>query len=184
MTWRELKGQAFPLVIDDEMQFEAIEPAPGRLAPRGPACEYLVGGNAAVMTDGQRRRVDERNTHATAFAGVQITTQGDEGLGHQLDKAGVTHQWRNIWSQIGHHMLRIVVFERPVMTAMKVDEHGHDLTQGQRCLSLAGALAGLEQVPRIHRDKRLAEIVDIAEHRNELQFAHRDPLMEMIITFA
>jgi hypothetical protein len=36
-------------------------------------------------------------------------------------------------------------------------------------------------VTRRHRDKRLAEIVDIAAHRNELQCAQRDPLMERLI---
>jgi hypothetical protein len=59
-----------------EMPCEAIEPAHGRLAPRGPALEYLVSGNAAVMKGSQRGRVDERNACATAFPGMEITTQG------------------------------------------------------------------------------------------------------------
>ncbi len=50
MAWRELKREELPFVIDDERQFEAIEPAQRRLAPGRPALEDLVGSNPAVMT--------------------------------------------------------------------------------------------------------------------------------------
>jgi hypothetical protein len=53
IPWSELKGQEFSLIIDAEMQFEAKEPAHGRLAPHRPAIDDLMNGNAAVMTDGQ-----------------------------------------------------------------------------------------------------------------------------------
>jgi hypothetical protein len=73
------------------------------------------------------------------------------------------------------------MFERPVVIAMEVDEKRHDLAQGQRGLSLAVALAGLEEVSSIHRCKRLAEIGNITEHSNALQLAHRDPLVVLLI---
>ena len=52
MPWSEPKGQECSLIIDDEMQCEAKEPAHGRLVPRRPALADLMTGNAAVMTDG------------------------------------------------------------------------------------------------------------------------------------
>jgi hypothetical protein len=69
------------------------------------------------------------------------------------------------------------MFEGPVMATVEMDEDGHDLTQAQRGLALAVALAGLEQMTRINWDKRLTEIVDIAEYSDELQLAHRNPLV-------
>jgi hypothetical protein len=51
MAWRELKCQQLPLIIDNEMEFEAIEPAHRGLAPSSPALEDLVGGKPAIMTD-------------------------------------------------------------------------------------------------------------------------------------
>ena len=55
--FRKFKGlqltfQVVSLIIDDEMQCEAKEPAHGRLVPRRPALADLMTGNAAVMTDG------------------------------------------------------------------------------------------------------------------------------------
>lgn len=82
MAWSQLQGQAFPLIIDDEMQFEAIDPTHRRLAPGCPAVEDLVAGHAAVMTHGQGRGVDEGKTRTPAFAGVEITTQGHQCLRH------------------------------------------------------------------------------------------------------
>jgi hypothetical protein len=120
MVWRELEGQQLPRIIDDEMECERASPWTFCLS--GPALEDLVGGNPAVMTDRQHSRVDERNACVTALSGVQITTQGDECLGHQLNKAGVADKLRKIRPQIGRHMCRIIMFERPVVTAMEVDE--------------------------------------------------------------
>ena len=51
IAWSQAKGQEFPLIIDDQVEFEAIEPAHRRLAPGGPAGEHLVRGDAAVVTD-------------------------------------------------------------------------------------------------------------------------------------
>jgi hypothetical protein len=67
------------------------------------------------------------------------------------------------------------------MTAVEIDEKRHDLAQRKCCPSLAVALASLDQMPHIHRGKSLAEIVNIAEHSNELQLAHRNPLVVLLI---
>jgi hypothetical protein len=56
-------------------------------------------------------------------------------------------------------------------------ENRHDLTQGQPSL----ALADLEEMARIHGGKPLAEIVNIAEHSDELQLVHRNPLVVWLI---
>jgi hypothetical protein len=58
-----------------------------------------------------------------------------------------------------------------------MNENRHDDTQGQPSL----ALASLEEMARIHGGKRLAEIADIAEHSDELQLVHRNPLVVRLI---
>jgi hypothetical protein len=55
MAWRHPQGQQFTLVIDDERQFEAVEPPPRGLPSRGYALKDCVGGNPVVVTDSQRR---------------------------------------------------------------------------------------------------------------------------------
>jgi hypothetical protein len=82
---------------------------------------------------------------------------------------------------MGRNVFGVVMFERPVVATMKVDENGHDFAEGECCLAAAGAMASLEQVPVIDRFKPLAEVVNIAEHRRELQLAHRDPLLLRLI---
>jgi hypothetical protein len=79
------------------------------------------------------------------------------------------------------NVFSVVMCERPVVAAMKVDETCHDFAEGECCLTAAGAMASLEQVPVIDRFKLLVEVVNIAEHSRELQFAHRDPLLLRLI---
>jgi hypothetical protein len=67
------------------------------------------------------------------------------------------------------------------MAPVKIDYDRHDLTEGQRRLAQAGALAGLEEMSVKGGLKPLAEIIDIAEHRHELQLVHRDPLVWRLI---
>ena len=50
---RDFNGHDFPLVIDDDMQLKAIEPAHGGLASCGEALEDLVAADPLVMTDRQ-----------------------------------------------------------------------------------------------------------------------------------
>lgn len=81
VPWCHMQGQQFALVIDDQMQCEAVEPPHGGLAPRRHARKDCVCGNAVVVTDGQRRRVDEGNACAAPLARGAITTQGYQRAG-------------------------------------------------------------------------------------------------------
>jgi hypothetical protein len=59
------------------------------------------------------------------------------------------------------------MFARPGGTTGQGDEEGQDFAPGQVRAPGAGALSSLEQVLVIERCKPCAEIIDIAEHRNE-----------------
>src|SRR5262249_41215982 len=84
-----------------------IEPSHGGFASPGKAIKDFMGSNAVIITDGEGRRVDESNPRATAFAGGEIATQGDEGAGEQLDKALIAHQVGEIGAQVHRDILRI-----------------------------------------------------------------------------
>ena len=90
ITWRHTKGQQFPLVVDDEMQFEAVEPPHRGLPPRGYAFKDFVGGNPVVVTHGQRRGVGEGNPGTAPFAGGEIATQGDQRAREEFDKTMIS----------------------------------------------------------------------------------------------
>src|SRR5262245_26245211 len=72
IAWRHTQGQQFPLVVDDEMQCEAVEPPHRGLPPRGYAFKDFVGGNPVVVTHGQRGGVDEGHPSTAPFAGGEI----------------------------------------------------------------------------------------------------------------
>ena len=52
---RELNRQQFTLVIDNQMEFETIEPSHAVLAARGHLGKDPVAADAPVMADSQRR---------------------------------------------------------------------------------------------------------------------------------
>ena len=49
---RQMKSQEFPLIIDDQVQLEAVEPIDRRLAALGEVSKNLVRVDAAVVTNG------------------------------------------------------------------------------------------------------------------------------------
>jgi hypothetical protein len=84
LAGRQSKRQEFSFIVHDEMQFEAIKPAHGGLAPGGDVLKDPVRRNTVIVTHGKRRRVDESNPRTAAFARMEITTQRNEGPGEQL----------------------------------------------------------------------------------------------------
>lgn len=51
VTGGDAKGQQFPPIIDDKMQFEAIKPAGGGFPPAGDLLEDFVAVDATVVAD-------------------------------------------------------------------------------------------------------------------------------------
>jgi hypothetical protein len=60
--------QEFAPVIDDQVQFEAIKPTGGGLAPFCQASKHLVRANPLVETDFQGSGIDEGDPAAVAQA--------------------------------------------------------------------------------------------------------------------
>lgn len=74
------KVEYFSPVVYDDVQFEAMEPAHGRTPRSGDALEYLVVGDALVLADPDRGRINEGNTGAVA----KTASLKEQGHGHQV----------------------------------------------------------------------------------------------------
>src|SRR5918999_3072500 len=128
--------------------------------------------DALVMTYRQRGGIDQGDAGAATFAAVQIATQGHQRPRHQLDKATIADQVREVGAQMHRDILSVVVFEIPVVAAVEIHDDGHDFAQAQLTLAPPLALAVLEQTLRVDWLKDLAKIIDIAEHGDKR--AHGD----------
>jgi hypothetical protein len=69
---RQAKGQQLSLVIDDQVQLEAIKPADRVLAACRPSGKHPMLVNAGVVADGKRSGVDQADPAAAAQLGVEV----------------------------------------------------------------------------------------------------------------
>ena len=76
---RELNRQQFTLVIDNQMEFEAIEPPHAALAARGHLGKDSVATDAPVVADSQRGRINECHPCPLTKTHSQIETDGWQG---------------------------------------------------------------------------------------------------------
>jgi hypothetical protein len=127
-----------------------------------------MGSHTVVSTDGEGRRVEEGHPAATAFAGGELATQGDEGAGEQLDKALRSHQLGAIGAQGPCDLLRRVMLEGPVRTPVQRDQEWQPFTQCQRRPARVLTLAHVAQAAVIPGLTGVAAIVNSAEDSNQL----------------
>lgn len=65
------RAEQFATVVDDQMYFEAVEPADAGLASLGDSAKDLVGVDSAVVTNRDAGRINEGNAAAVAKARVK-----------------------------------------------------------------------------------------------------------------
>ena len=83
----------FAAIIDDQMQFEAKEPAGGCFPAGSQPRKHLVAMDALIQADIQGGGVDERNPAAVAQAAApQVHDEWHQGRRNVLHKARVTDQ--------------------------------------------------------------------------------------------
>src|SRR5215813_286648 len=112
-------------------------------------------------------RIDKCDAGAAALAGVEIPAQGDQGPGHQLDKAAVADEGREVRAQLSRHIRGVVMFEVAIVATMEVHDDRHELAQRQGRLASALELTALQQPLQVQRLKPLAKVIDFTEHSNE-----------------
>ncbi len=153
--------QRIPLV-EDQMEFEAKEPAHGMLAPLREACKNSMTGDALVVTDRQGRRVDEVEAGvvvaiATGPINRRIAAPRRAASGLQSGQSG------KLGPQIPRDMEGVVAREVPIAALRKVDQQGHDLAGGQPGNPPPPETGS--ELPPLCRLELLAEIIDMTEER-------------------
>ena len=140
-----------------------VEPAHGVLAHPGQAVEHAVAGDAFVVADLDRGRVDEADPGGLAqAAGHEVGEQGHHGAGDPFHKASIGDQVGEIMAVMGQQV-EIEVFERAEVAGLEGDEDGHDLAEGQACIASATAW-GVDQLPLLELGlEALGEIVHVHE---------------------
>lgn len=141
-------------MVDDQMQLKPIEPAHGGFAALGDASEGLVVMDATVMTDLQRRGIDEGNAvGGSKPAPAQEDQKRHHSATHEFDEATVADQPRKLRMQMRPDMLEVIVFEGPVARQMKVHHDRHHFAQAEagRFDSPSGSVAQQESPPKARK---------------------------------
>src|SRR5260221_11072702 len=88
VTAGEAEGEQLALIVDDQMQLEAVEPAQRSLAAGRIDGEHAVLWDTGGMADGQGGGVDEAEAGAPAHLALQIGDQRQEHTRHDVDEPG------------------------------------------------------------------------------------------------
>lgn len=163
LAWREPTGQQFSLIVDQDVEREAIEPAHRVLATSCQAGKDSMLPNAAIMTDGQGWGVDERQAATDPLAGLSRGAERHQDRRNQADKAWGTDQSGELATQVNGDILGVIGFEGAVMRLVEMDENRHHvaLTQLADTPPLDHSRLQWGLVPT--RSKGSPEIIDTAE---------------------
>jgi len=136
----EAESEQLATVIDDQVEFEAVEPADGGLAaPRvDPKDAMLL--DARWMAHGEGCRVNEADAGAAPALGLEIDRQGHEIARHEFYKPGIAHQARKLLAQCQLHVLGVEAFEGAVPGLLEENQDGEDLGRIQACRSSTASL--------------------------------------------
>jgi len=159
----EVAPQELALIVDNQMQFEAKEPAHGGLASCCQTGEDLVPLDTLIATDSQRGRIDKRDARTATERTAKIESQCHQCSRHQLDESLIAYQAGKLSAQVFLDMLSVVALEVPIVGLMKMDQDGHDFTQTQTALPLAELDAAAQQMGLPLGLEFKTEIIDITE---------------------
>ena len=114
---RKIEGHNLPLVIDDEVQLEPIEPACSAFPALGKAGKHSMRMNPSVVAYGQGTGINKTNPATLANPELHhVYCQNQEAGLHQFHKAIVADQMRETGAQMLANMVLVVPFEVPVFS--------------------------------------------------------------------
>lgn len=123
----ETVGQRLASIVDDQMEFKAVEPSNRRPAAPGIDTKDAVLLDPGWMTDSEGRRITEAVAGAGAELGVQVDGKWYEEAWHELNKARVAEQVGKLLTQGGLHLLGVEAFKGPIARVLEEDEDGEHL---------------------------------------------------------
>src|SRR5262245_44489182 len=91
--------------------------------------------DAQVVADLERGRVNEGEARAAAEAGGEKGRQWQQGLGFQLDKAGIAEPVGKGAGEMVTDIVKVEHLESAKAGGLKENEQGHDFAHAQRGVS-------------------------------------------------
>ena len=149
------------------MQLESEEPTSRGFATLSPTIEHLMLVDAPIVRHNQWRRIHERDTCAVTLSGMQEVAKRHYRAWHQLHESVVRNQFGERLFEIDLNMLGIVIFERPVTGAMKMNDDRHYLTEAQPGFTATLSRIVRYQLPFKFWLKLLAKVINFTEHVGE-----------------
>lgn len=158
--------QQITLLVTDEMQFEAVEPADRALAPLGKSLEDLVQMDALVPAYPQGGTVDETDSRAASHAAsLHEQDERDGHLSLQFDKAVVGY---GLWKQVGHilaNLIQVKVFQTFISTQVEEYHNGYHLGIGQRGVPMVLPLGLVPDGSKaVDLDKSVINAAEVIRH--------------------
>lgn len=159
---RQVESQQLAAIVDDQVQFEAEEPAHRRLASGRQTIKHPVSLDSPVVTNGQRGGIDKGNASDRSQPCFQIETQRPECLRHEFNEPGVADQMRKLAPQVFHDILGVIGLEIAIAGHVEVNDDRHDLADGQARFA-TGTIHPAQSRMWLLDGKHLAKIIDIDE---------------------
>lgn len=129
VPWRELPLDDFPLVVDDQMKLESVEPSHRALSLLSPAFHGLVHVHPLDMAGHQRSGVDDGDTRAFAQgACLKEQEQVKPDFGLALYESVVGDYSGELFAHVPADVAQIERFQIAEVTDVEQDEDGHDFT--------------------------------------------------------
>ena len=158
--------QQVSLLVADQMQFEAVEPAHGALPSLGKPLEDLMKMDALVPAYTQRGAVHEADTRACSRAA--LLREQDERYGNlplQFYKAVIGNCVRKQVRHILADFVQVKVFQAFIPTQVEQYHHRYHLGIGQRAVPV---VLPLRLVPlgceSVNLDKSVINVAEIIHH--------------------
>jgi hypothetical protein len=168
---RQTERQHLAAVIDDQMQFEAVEPADRGLAAARIHSEDAMLRDARGVAHLQAGRIDEADAGTLAELRVQIDRQRQQDTRHERDKARIADELGELGAQLGLDVLRVEALKGAVARLLEEDQDRHDLAGTQAGGALAAPQTGAQPLPFPPRLKLLPERI----HRAiQVEYTHGD----------
>ena len=163
---RELPLYDFPLVIDDQMQLESVEPSHGTLALGCPAPHRLVHVHPLDVTRHQRRGVYDGNASTLAQgAGLKEQQQVEGHLCLPLNETVVRDRMRKFLLHVLADIAEVEGLQVAEVPGVEQYQYRHHLAVGETAWTVAAALAGaVYQMFFQFRSKIFAEFVENTEN--------------------
>ena len=141
IAWGELPLYDFALVVDDQMQFEAIEPSHRTFPFLSPSGHGLVHMHPLDMTGHQRRGVYDGDARTLAQgARMEEQQKVETHLSLTLYETVVGDNPREFLAHMLTDVAQIERLQVTEVTGVKQDEDGHDFAVGHASWTVAMAL--------------------------------------------